>query len=247
MIFIVLTLMSCAFLFGTRTLNALLSAEKIKNRSKVLIEIGFFLSWVSVFALFDMNFLIIFGLCIFWHVFLLILLWISDSAREKKFREEVEGFLDRTIFNLLAGNSFRSSCLASASSGDAFSQQEILKILNLVFFKPLVASPPLNSFARFVQNEVSSIDSHPHSALTRLRGLRRNLQLESEFRQKSEQIRGRIWIQAVFMLGLYLAVLIFVLQQKEPADLWSLLLSVSFFAIGFTWTLLDGRKMKWKT
>lgn len=171
----------------------------------------------------------------------------TSISRERKFREETEAFLDRVILNLLAGNSFRSACLESSKLGEAFSQQELQKILSQVFYKQVSARKLENSFAKLILAELSAIDSVSHSALTRVRGLRRNLSLESEFRQKSEQIRGRIWIQGIFMLGIYLAIVFFVSRQKGSIDALSFGMSVTFFVTGTIWTFMDGRKMKWKT
>ncbi len=135
----------------------------------------------------------------------------------------------------------------SSKLGEAFSQQELQKILSQVFYKQTTARKIENSFAKLILEELTSIEAISYSALTRVRGLRRNLSLESEFRQKSEQIRGRIWIQGIFMLGLYLAILFFVFRQKGGLDPFSLALSVTFFVTGSIWTFMDGRKMKLKT
>jgi hypothetical protein len=116
-----------------------------------------------------------------------------------------------------------------------------------VFFKQHLDQKVQTSFGNFIEKEIQSIDSQSHAALNRVRGLRRNLALESEFRQKSEVIKGRIIIQSVFMLGLYVAVFIFVYRQSENLDFFMSTLSVTFFVTGFAWTFIDGRKIKWKT
>jgi hypothetical protein len=246
-IFVMMALAVSEFLFGIRILNSLLNEQKIKTRTKLCIETVFFVSWPAVGLLFPLNLRSVFLLSVFWQGFFLILQKFSRLARERRFREESEAFLDRVVLNLLSGDSFRSSCMAAAKLGDAFSQQETQKILAHVFFKQHQSERLSSRFALFLEKQLESIDLHPHSALTRVRGLRRNLALESEFRQKSDQVRGRVWVQAVFMLGLYLAMVIFVFRQRSAVDSSSLLVSVTFFVTGFAWTLLDGRKMKWKT
>jgi hypothetical protein len=246
-IFVLLSFAITTFLFGSRTLNSLFGEQKIKLRTKIAVETAFFLSWTLFGTTFAINFHSILIFCLIWHGFFLGMLKLSSVARERKFREETEAFFDRVILNLLAGNSFRSACLASSKLGEAFSQQELQKILSQVFYKHTTARKLQNSFTNLIVGELTSIDSVSHSALTRVRGLRRNLSLESEFRQKSEQVKGRIWIQGIFMLGLYLAILFFVSRQSERLDRFSLIVSVTFFVTGSIWTFMDGRKMKWKT
>ena len=247
MIFLLVTFVMTTFLFGSRTLNSLFDDQKIKLRTKIVIETAFFLSWMLLGTVFSINFHTILIFSLIWHGFYLGVQKFTSILRERKFREETEAFLDRVILNLLAGNSFRSACLEASKLGEAFSQQELQKILSQVFYKHTTARKLENSFTKLIFAELSSIDSVSHSALTRVRGLRRNLSLESEFRQKSEQIKGRIWIQGIFMLGLYLAILFFVSRQRGALDLFNLLVSVTFFVTGSIWTFMDGRKMKWKT
>ena len=247
MIFLLITFLITTFLFGSHILNSLFGDQAIKRQTKIGIEAAFFLSWIAFGTFFLINFHSILIFCLFWHVFFLGLQKFAVISRERKFRVETEAFFDRVILNLLAGNSFRSACLESSKLGEAFSQQELQKILSAAFYKQESFRKIKNSFSNFILSELSSIDSASHSALTRIRGLRRNLSLESEFREKSEQIKGRIWLQGFFMLGIYLAIIFYVIRQKETLDPISFCVSVTFFVTGTIWTFMDGRKMKWKT
>lgn len=246
MFLVVLVFVFSAFEFGNRTLTSISVSGEITSNKKMLIEIIFFLSWFALDLFFQTNFFSAAGLSILWHGFFLILPRTLKIQQNRRFRGETEAFLDRVILNLVGGNSFRTACLQASQSSDVFSQHILQSSMTKIFYGSALPYT-LDSFKQQLLNEISSIDSQPHAALSRVRGLRRNLSLESEFRQKSDQIRGRTLIQAVFMLGLYLATIIFLLKQGGQLDFSTSAISVTFFATGFTWTLLDGRKIKWKT
>jgi len=246
-ILIVLIFVTSTFVFATRTLNSLFGNKKIRFRTKLICELTLFFSWLFYAVFFDVEFTSALILTLVWHAFFLIFEKYCAIQIVRVFREEIEAFLDRAILHMMSGNSFRVSCSEATKTGDAFSQQEIKKILSRVFFKQQTQLILESQLATLIEQELLLIDEHSHSALNRLKGLRRNLMLESEFRQKSEQIKGRVWVQTIFMLGLYIAVLIFLFRQQEELDLASVAFSVTFFVIGLVWTIIDGRKMKWKT
>jgi hypothetical protein len=246
MIFFILTLAVSAFMYAFRTLSYLYSKNQIKLRTRFCIEGIFFISWLMFGLWFPIKIVHVIAFSLAWLLAMFAFVHLCEAIKQAKARESLERFVDRCILHLLAGNSFKFASFEAARTGDAFSQQEISKQLTSVFARE--NSPQSETrVLRRLNREWKFIETSPHASLSRLKSFRRTLSLESEFRQKSEQIGWRVRIQAMFMLGLYVATWIYLWKQNMQINFVSGAVSVTFFVTGFFWTLLDGRRMTWKT
>jgi Flp pilus assembly protein TadB len=219
----------------------------IKNAEQALSFLGI-LFQVVLFALFPTRFLY----SLMWAPLFLFLSFIFKKfileRRNSQFRSEFERFIDTAILEMRTGASFRVSLdKARHRSPCPFFKERIHILLqNMAFAAPdqtdNLPKNIANLFSRMIE-----IDSFSHRQIHRLVTFRKQLRLESEFRHKSGQATRQAKAQAWILIGLYIALLLFVLGHFRFEDT-SRLIGVSglFMFMGVVIMRRMGQKNKWK-
>lgn len=173
--------------------------------------------------------------------------FVIRAHRENKFRAEFLDYIERVIMLVRTGKPFRLALSSAIDDIEPFTQKKIGKILEFVFFSQhsdlLAADLPMQN----IVSELVAIDRSAHKTLERLVLLRRNLRLELEFRSKAGQVMRRMRWQSYILTGLYIALLVFMLNMFTWREIWPFLwISVTFFVTGLCWMMFAGRKIRWK-
>ncbi len=239
----------CALLVGfcvdVRMLNQLYDSKIVHKATVQVLKNSIFCIYAALLVFFVKKPTLIWSFIVISKLFLLFFEKFLTKYREKKFFESVLLFVDRTILFVHAGKSFRHALERAHETGDVFTQQRTQKILDTVCFAQ--QARPSGAWIDGIVTEFRQIDQNPHKTLQRLDQLRRQLKIESVFRQKSEQVSLRFRVQSYVMSVLYIALLVFVVRVCELSRIWPVLLaSIVFFVSGWSWVYLSGRRIKWK-
>ncbi len=167
--------------------------------------------------------------------------------REKLFERRFSDFMTKLILKMQMGSSFRQSLGELSRQSDAFTQQILNKIVDVVTFSQHFDENHSSEFLVEVISEFKRIDQESHTALKHLRAFHRKLKKQDEFRRKSGQVTRQIRVQSAMLAVLYLATLIFVgFQFDLRRNLWIVTTSALVFIAGLVWVALGGRKREWR-
>jgi hypothetical protein len=228
-----------------RMIERLFDSKIVHKHTAQVLKHSFFCIYFVLAVFFVKKPTLIWSIIIILKFVLLIFEKFLKKYRENKFNINILLFLDRVILFVQAGKSFRVALERSHEAGDVFTQQRTLKILESVCFAQQTTST--GTLGDFIVSELRQIDLNAHKTLPRLEQLRRQIKIESDFRQKSEQISLRFRIQSYVMSALYLAILAVVTRVCEISRIWPLILASNvFFTAGFVWVYMTGKRIKWK-
>lgn len=172
---------------------------------------------------------------------------LAFMLSEKRVLRELEGrfpvFVDRWILNLRLGNSAISARdVALREESEAF--QALLRPL----FQTRGDNRPRHLFLPFsVVNELEQICTTTHSALARLENLRQLLRRSAEFRHKSGSAVRQTAIQAVIMLVLLLALVIYTVHRYTWTRVGDLVATSTLLSLtGVALMVRLSQKTRWK-
>ena len=205
--------------------------------------------------------LILFGCLLFffhknqilmWSLVFLIMIFSSAMKKhcklflERRLQDVALEFIDQCCLSTASGISFRNSLQRAFSQrNDWFSQQFKLMVQNIIFSNQNFAE--INSFMGQFRNELVRIDQSGHKINEQLKGLRRVLKIEINFRRKSRQILRNLRIQAASLAILYICFVLFLSTQIDLLKYKKILiLSIILFLSGFILTFTAGRRIQWK-
>lgn len=218
----------------------------IKQRVDVLAFVIFAFQLCAI-LIFSTHFLSIWIIVVGFSLMLSAFSRFAIYLREKKFEDNFCHFLDLVILEMRAGTSFRSALQRVNQSHDAFTQQKVAKILEILRFSKTPTDKTASPFLSDVIEEFVNIDQNSHNSLSRLNQLRGRLKTVSDFRRKSGQALAQIRAQGLVMLALYFATFAFLkVFVPEFEHGLELLLSVLLLLIGTSTLFLYGRRYKWK-
>lgn len=177
-----------------------------------------------------------FRLCLFFYM----------HRREKLFHSEFRMFLDRVILQMKSGFAFRHAMQIALEPCDAFVQQKIRKIIEMISFSSRTPAQNWNSQLQEILGEFQEVDRQSHRALHKLESYREKLFIVDDFRRKSGQAVRQARVQSILMAVLYLALLIYVLLNFSIDENSAIIfISVTFFVTGIFWIHFKQRKSKW--
>lgn len=189
--------------------------------------------------------------------------WMNFILRQN-FQQMWAQFLDELILLMMTGRSFRDSFLFITAHSQNIFHLKLREILFRSDFSENLNHQPhlsnkkaiilsLNSIQwQLVYELVQSIEKNPHKAIEKLKSHRRQVQWNIKFKNKSKQITLLMRTQALILSLLYISLLLFVLNHRQPSQLSlpqssPVFLSLSLFCLGITLVLIIGRKKSWKT
>ncbi|MGE3975695.1 MAG: hypothetical protein AB7F59_14305 [Bdellovibrionales bacterium] len=243
--FFVFAAVLVGFRVDIRMIEHLFNSKIVHKSTTTLLKRSFFCIYFALILFFVKKPTLLWSVVLFLKIFLLLFEKILKKYRENKFHTHLLLFVDRVILNVQAGKSFRHALERAHAVSDVFTQQRMRKLIESVCFAQQIREETLQS--DFLISELRQIDQNPHKTLQRLEQLRRQLKIESEFRQKSAQVSFRFRTQSYIMCALYFALFVFVLRVCDLSRTWPMLLaSIVFFLTGVLWVFVSGRRIKWK-
>lgn len=244
MFFVTFTLFF-GLMFAYRALESHVSQRFITK--KLAIKLLFMIAIIQIFVIYIIP-NSIFGILEAIFVPILIVrahFWLLVRYRERKFVDNFCHLLDLIVLEMRSGQSFRVSLLNVGQRQEPFIQQKLLILGESLRFstKRDLGSRFLNS----IREEFLQIDANPHNSMGRLNTLRFKFRTLSDFRHKSGQAMQQSRAQAIVLIGLYFATLVFVWRNFR---IWEsptlLLLSGILFLFGTAYMFFFVGRMKWK-
>lgn len=220
--------------------RALISTRVVTKTGTILVSLVLF----SAFLCANHVLLALFVTCA--CVFLCFAtLLVCERRQIDALKREIPIFLDRWILNLRLG-----SALPSARESALREQSEAFQALT----RPILAAQARDFanrapllFAKSIAHELERIQIEPHSALQRLENLRHMIRKQSDFRRKSGQATRQTHTQAVLMLFMLIALIIFTLQRYGWGRIGDLVMfALILSATGLICMQALARKTKWK-
>ncbi len=176
--------------------------------------------------------------------------WIDISLKKIKsveFEDNFCHFLEKIILKMRSGYCFSEAIAQSTYVSDPFSRQK------LQFIKDRILNPSINNVKQhdfYIEkciNDMVEIKKNPQYAIKRLESLKNILKKNRNFRHKSGQLRTPIYFQLILLSVLYLAVLIFVVNQFNYENVkYFLFPSLGLFTASWVWIYKIGRRIPWK-
>lgn len=225
-----------------------LRAKKLIN-SAAMTKIG------TIFLLWSLALLFVFPKFNFYSVLMLysplVLLQFSEKwihqRRELEFRAQFVSFLSSLILQMKAGKGFRESLKLSQQDRSKVFREKLEQMAQIVVFSQHYNRKSMSAFHIQVLDEFIQIDRSAHAAIKRLENFRRKLEIEDDFRRRSGQILLQLRIQSLIMVGLFLALLTFVIWNYQISELKHIIfISITLFCSGVGLAFILGRKIRWK-
>lgn len=233
------------FCIDVRIIQQLFDSKIVHKTTTTVLKHSFFCIYFVLGTVFVKNLAFLWTVVVLLKLFLFFFEKILRMHRENKFNKSILLFVERVILFVQAGKSFRNALESAHDASDVFTQQRTRKILESVCFAQQTKLQ--GSTIDWIITELRQIDQNPHKVLSRLTQLREQLRIESDFRQKSDQVTMRFRTQSYIMCALYFAIFVFVVRNSELSRIWPMVFTSSvFFLGGFFWVYSSGKRMKWK-
>ncbi len=231
--------------FVVRTLQIFRARAIIK--SSTVINIGtLFVCKIVFIAFFCANYVVSCFILIFLALSShFLILFIIEHIQILKLKSEFPIFLDRWLLNIKLGHAIAHACELTLRFHSKSFRTLIRPIFSLEETSKAADQHILVS--NFIVDELRRSHAEPHFARTRLESLRATLRRNSNFRRKSGQAVRQAQIQAMMMVLMLLALIIFTIYRygfHKISDL--VLISVGLSLIGTFLMFKLARKTKWK-
>ena len=166
---------------------------------------------------------------------------------EKKLKDNFCHFLDEMILYIKTGKSFHTAFLECIEKSDAFMQQKMRNVLGILEYHDSKSIDELRGFSKELVFALKKVKNSNDHQLIRLEEFRRKLKIESDFRHRSGQATAQIKIQAIFLVGIYIALLFLGSQffSRPEISYWQAL-SLPLFLLGVFLMIFLGRRFQWK-
>lgn len=205
----------------------------------ILTVIAFLHLWSPIFHLMIHYLLLfLFSYLEFLYVFL----------RARRFETEILPFLDRVILKMRLGHGFRAAALqVLAENSDGFFTKKMQEWFKTTTITRHNTESAVSDQLRQVLVEFEAATKDAHLAIERMQALRRKLKMRSEFRRRSGQILTQVRLQALLLLGLYLALGIYVVNNGDwQRHLGLMAMSAALFIVGQILLFKMGKGIRWK-
>ncbi len=235
------------FAFAFRTSRRLIDRDLFTRNEMTKIGTLYFSSSIAlIIALPRTRFALWFA--IFFPLTLTALaVFVLLKRRARLFQSVFRESLSIILLKMKSGRSFRQSLSEVTAETQPRWRAKLSEIASVVVFSQQNTRMIADPFVAEIVQELSLIDRQPHAAARRLRVYRDKLRTEEDVRRKSGQILSRLRAQSLVMLGLYLAITVFMINKFGWVANRSLICASMFlFAIGSVWMFMGGRKTRWK-
>jgi len=169
---------------------------------------------------------------------------VKNNRVNHKFSQDRLFFLKLIILKMKVGHSLRRSFDDSILQTDAFTQQKLKVIRDIVFFSQ--QNETLLEVTEFVRVFKVASD-RSQSKVEIVESYYKHLKLLSEFRHRSGQMVTRIVCQSVFLGVFYLAALLFLMKTgRLSQNLDAVAISMALFLLGMVVTFKIPRSFRWR-
>jgi Flp pilus assembly protein TadB len=241
------TLMMSALVFATRITSSVVTRHLLTTEQMTKIGTIYVLTLACGVVFARESRVLLWVFAFFPQAFFLAAVFILHVSRTCAFRARFIEALSLVILKMKSGKSFRHAFSETITESDPYLREKLAEINDLVVFSQQHALTQHTAFIRHLVCELRLADQAPHASLKRLQTFRDRLRGEDDFRRRSGQVLRQIRAQSLLMVGLYVAVMAFVIRQfgfRPHIRLISV--SLLLFTLGISWIWLGGRRLKWK-
>ncbi len=173
-------------------------------------------------------------------------MWIQNK-REQILKQQFIPILDQLILSMKSGKGFRPALQICLERNTHHIRYTLLEFVSALQYQKEIKSLGDDAQIQFFFRELALVDQSAHKPVDRMRALRRRLQMEKGFRQKSRQALLQVRFQSWIITGMYLLVLAYVQSDFGLRKHMGLVMgSALLFTVGLFVVQKMGRNYKWK-
>lgn len=243
-LFLNMFLSFCFFVWVLESIRQTFSLQKFKMY-KIVVIFAIYITFCRIIFSLNSSFFLAFihipnFFLLFWSK------WVGFWFR-RKFSLHMMFFLDKIVIYMKSGSSFRSAFYRILEEESLFFRASFQKIYEFVTFSEKKIPEIKYKKAAKLIKELQRVDKEPYSAIKRLSYMRDQYRKEFSFRIRMHQTTIQMRIQTLFLTGLYIALLIYVLCKGHWKGNKELIQASAFmFTLGVVCIVFMCTKRKWK-
>lgn len=173
--------------------------------------------------------------------------FIVSKIRNRRLQDQLPFFVQNIVLNMKMGSSFRAAMQSAVEMQTTPQAQKwFATIFENVVFTQQNNPHFLPQLAFKVVRELKSVDQESYQAVSRLENLLLYLRSLSEFRRRSGKALLQVRAQALIIVCLYFAVVLFMTNFIGFDAVFSFLpISAGLMFTGLALVLFFGRRMRW--